>query len=195
MKKIAFALLFVTTAAVAQSTPRSAPSPAPAAMASPAATPAPAASPRAPHNVTQLFQVVILHGTMSGAEATENVPKNVDRAIADVRDFLPFKRYRFIDSGLLRLATGSSGQLTLDGVSNTQYRVNFGVNPRTQSHVHISNFTVQPLTGNVGEQSVGKAVIQTSFEINGGETVVVGSSRLGGGSDALIVLLTALPGR
>jgi hypothetical protein len=35
--------------------------------------------------------------------------------------------------------------------------------------------------------------LRASFRIDEGETVVVGSSRLDGGDDALIVLLTAVP--
>ncbi|HEX9981776.1 MAG TPA: hypothetical protein VGF69_00800 [Thermoanaerobaculia bacterium] len=205
MKKIAIAaLLFVTTAAFAQSppappqpapSPRAAmapapsPSPVPAAAPSPLATPA---APRAPQSVTQLFQVVVLHGTMGGVEATENVPRNVERAIEDVRDFLPFKRYRFIDSGLIRLTSGTHGQLILDGVNNTTYRVTFSFAPRSSSEVQIEELIVHPVAGSGVDQIIGKPVIQTSFEITKGETVVVGSSRLGGGTDALILLLTAV---
>jgi hypothetical protein len=209
MKKIAIAaLLFVTTAAFAQTQAPAPPQPAPSPRAAIAATPAPQpvpaaapaplatpAPPRAPQSVTQLFQVVVLHGTMGGVEATENVPKNVERAIADVRDFLPFKRYRFIDSGLIRLTSGTHGQLTLDGVNNTTYRVTFTFYPRSSSEVQVEELIVHPVVGSGVDQIIGKPVIQTSFEITKGETVVVGSSRLGGGTDALILLLTAVKGK
>jgi hypothetical protein len=41
----------------------------------------------------------------------------------------------------------------------------------------------------------GRAVVDTNFTMEVGETVVVGTSRLRGGSRALIALLTAVPGK
>ena len=46
-----------------------------------------------------------------------------------------------------------------------------------------------------GEHTVRSAIIDTSFTMDVGETVVVGTSRLKGGSRALIALLTAVPPR
>ena len=45
------------------------------------------------------------------------------------------------------------------------------------------------------EHAVRSSIIDTSFTMNVGETVVVGTSRLKGGSRALIALLTAVPPR
>jgi hypothetical protein len=46
-----------------------------------------------------------------------------------------------------------------------------------------------------GEHAVRSSIIDTSFTMDVGETVVVGTSRLKGGSRALIALLTAVPPR
>jgi hypothetical protein len=45
------------------------------------------------------------------------------------------------------------------------------------------------------QQLASRAIIDTSFTMNVGETVVVGTSRMKGGSKALIALLTAVPPR
>ena len=38
-----------------------------------------------------------------------------------------------------------------------------------------------------------REVIRTSFAVEEGETIVVGSSKLNGGEEALLLLLTAIP--
>lgn len=53
----------------------------------------------------------------------------------------------------------------------------------------LSNVRVTPRKVSVG----GRAVVDTNFTMDIGETVVVGTSRLRGGSRALIALLTAVP--
>jgi hypothetical protein len=45
------------------------------------------------------------------------------------------------------------------------------------------------------ERAVRSGIIDTTFTMDVGETVVVGTSRLKGGSRALIALLTAVPPR
>lgn len=44
-----------------------------------------------------------------------------------------------------------------------------------------------------GEDVSPKDLLRTSFQLDSGETVVVGTSRLNGGDSALVVLVTAVP--
>jgi hypothetical protein len=46
--------------------------------------------------------------------------------------------------------------------------------------------------GGAQQQPVARGVVQTSFAMDVGETVVVGTSKLDGGDAALVVLLTAV---
>ena len=48
--------------------------------------------------------------------------------------------------------------------------------------------------GNVNTQYRRSGTLQTSFTINPGETVVVGTSKLNGDDSAVVVLLTAVQG-
>jgi len=150
---------------------------------------------------TQLFQVALLVGSTSGAEATEGLPKNAEKAIADIRDFLPFKRYKLLDSGLIRTVEGMNGSLLMDGVSAQQYRVSlsFRNHEKRSGSLSIYFFTVDPISTKSRTLAPGeapsaqsKSLISTSFSLDVGETIVVGSSKLGGG-EALVVLLTAIP--
>jgi len=176
-----------------------------AAMAGEQPTPAPSA-PSAPHPAmvgdTQLFQVVLLQASRKGTEDVDDLPKSAAKALADVRDFLPFKRYRLLDSGIVRMSYAMSSSVTI-----AAYQVKFSYE-RKDDKLSIWWFTVLPAKAKVetpappGSRSeiysvapeAIKPLISTSFAMDRGETVVVGSSKIDG-DDALIVLLTALPGR
>jgi hypothetical protein len=161
------------------------------------APPAPIATSSSGH--TQLFQVVLVRGATSGAEELVGIPKNAEKAIRDIHDFLPFKSYKLLDSGLLRI--DDSGKIRLDGVAPQQYDVSVAWKPASGNKLTVWNFQVVPVR-TPGTVPLGKGiapqadrpVIDTSFTIDVGETIVVGSSKLGG-DVALVVLLTALPNR
>lgn len=164
---------------------------------------APAPSPRGGPNAgfTQLFQITLLRAAISGSEELVGVPKNAEKAIRDVRDFLPFKSYKLLDSTLIRAEKGSKASTRLDGVPPQQYDVRLVYTSSASSGKLsiLSFFEVfavrppggTPLPSGVAPQAE-RPVISTSFSVDVGETIVVGSSKLGG-DEALIVLLTALP--
>ena len=45
------------------------------------------------------FSVVLVLGDMQGADAGNTVPETARKALADMRNFLPYKRYQLLDSG------------------------------------------------------------------------------------------------
>lgn len=146
---------------------------------------------------TRLFQVVLLRASMSGADELAALPKNAGKAVADIRDFLPYKSYRVLDSGLLRAAEMTATSLRLD-----QYDVRVTFKMSGANKLNVSPFTLErvrkpgttPLPPGVAPPAPEKPPIATSFSVDVGETIVVGSSKLGGG-DALVILFTALPNR
>jgi hypothetical protein len=148
---------------------------------------------------TQLFQVVLVRGAISGPEELVGIPKNAEKAIRDVRDFLPFKSYKLLDSALVRI--DDSGKIRLDGIPPQQYDVRVAWRPASANKLTIWDFAVVPVHA-PGAIPLGKGVapeaerpiIDTTFTIDVGETIVVGSSKLGG-DVALVVLFTALPTR
>lgn len=165
----------------------------------PAPTPPPSAGPALTE--TQLFQVVLLRASRKGADDVEGLPTSAEKALADVRDFLPFKHYVLLDSAMVRLAHGMTSSVTVNA-----YQVKFSYE-RKDNKLSIWWFTVLPAKKQVelpeparrsdtpayASEAV-KPLISTSFAMDRGETVVVGSSKLNG-DDALMVLLTAVPVR
>jgi hypothetical protein len=208
----------------------------------------------------QGFSVVLVLGEMQGAGAADNVPPAARKALADMKDFLPYKSYRLLDAqwtlccGRSMIATRLRGpedqdyDLELDpGASETsgKWNVRFSLREALPTSAGRANAVpidrtaaldaqraeletklrslkdrynethpeVQQLKSQIAalerqavevrkEETVRRygvaamagrhrALIDTSFTMDIGETVVVGTSRLQG-EKALIALLTAV---
>ena len=222
--------------------------------------------------VPQGFSVVLVLADLTASTAQDDVPPAARRALADMKDFLPYKSYKLLDAAWvlgqgqqtirlrgpeeqeyeLRLITpGSatvSGRLHLQfslreaspHASEVEYarsaqeaalRAEIATAERSevvrsrrrgtaqelarlenelrQARVKADQTKVQAiekeiavtrdliaLQNNVRRKiTSSRAIIDTSFTMEVGETVVVGTSRLRGNSKALIALLTAVPPR
>jgi len=207
MRKTVFLTLMLLIAVPLFALETPAPPPAPDAQgisdarAPRAETPTP---PRRTVGATQLFHVVLLIASTDGPERTEGLPKQAEKAIADIRDFLPYKSYQLLDSGLVRATANSmSSQIVLRGSDDeTEYvaTVRFSTKPDQSKGLLVEQFVLlrdrgpkaPPLGPGVAPQAPRK-MIDSSFSIDVGETVVVGSSKLNGRGRALVVLLTAMP--
>jgi hypothetical protein len=235
------------------------------------------------------FNVVLLLGDMQDAGGQDSIPVAARKALSDMKDFLPYKGYRLLDTqwvlasnsgpAITRLRgiddqeyelelrgsptmqpgpgginqTGISVRFFLreasdgptapagDGSSRTalhpkelakadsttleisreifqlererddlQLRVSKGreqVNVGTADPGEVKRLEVQltAVTRRISElkqslstsssKAAGRAVIDTSFRMDDGETVVVGTSKVKGGGRALIALLTATTDR
>jgi hypothetical protein len=206
----------------------------------------------------QGFSVVLVLGELQGAAASDNVPAAARKALADMKDFLPYKSYKLLDTQWT-LCCGRSGIVTrLRGPEEQDYDLELDPSPSETSGKWNVRFTLRgdPVGGTRNEavdrnasiasqraeleaklrtlkerysethpevQALKKqlndlqleqehiradeaakryrvmasaarprAMIDTSFTMDIGETVVVGTSRLKG-DRALIALLTAVP--
>jgi len=229
------------------------------------------------------FNVVLLLGDMQDASGLDTVPVAARKALADMKDFLPYKGYRLLDTQWV-LASNSGPAITrLRGVEDQEFELElravsaFQAGPPAPSSTGISvrfflregsdgttavkgalhaNELAKTDSGtleisreifqlererddlqiviNKGRKQVeagaqdpnevkrqeaqlaavtrriadlkqslaassskasGRAVIDTSFRMDDGETVVVGTSKVKGGGKALIALLTATTDR
>ncbi|HKV12367.1 MAG TPA: hypothetical protein VJ725_29760 [Thermoanaerobaculia bacterium] len=167
-----------------------------------AAQEAPTPTPRPPAGREQMFHITLLFAS-SGAPAqneAQDLPKSVQKAIADLRDFLPFKSYRTIDSALVRL--NGRGRVPLNGPNGERYSASLEYHELdTKGSFLVDQFalTLQPEAKPDGHHlqpghapKAPEQPIVSSFRIARGESVVVGSSGLGVGK-ALIIVLTAVP--
>lgn len=145
---------------------------------------------------THSFQIVVLAADRSATLSPE-VPANVRQALEDVRDFLPYTGYSVLGSGWLR--TSNYGRMTLPGEEQYIAELNFRPTTDPQSALLIEQFSIYrqvpmstPVEGGYKTEFARREVVQSTFTINRGETVVVGTSKLNGGDTAVIVLLTAV---
>jgi hypothetical protein len=185
------------------------------ALAQPAPAPPRAEQPRpepwpGETGASQLFHVTLVAASKSGGgTATGSLPKGVAKALDDIKDFLPYQSYRVVDSALVRASREAHPRLKgPDGATYTAGMVfreapqEGGVRSFLVEHFELSRMPrMEDLERMAAGDRLGRAVaplapepnLTASFRIAKGETVVVGSSRLDGGDDALIVLLTAVP--
>ncbi len=146
---------------------------------------------------THSFQVSLLIADTKNGSGFEGLSKNAQKALEDLQDFLPFKSYRLLDFAWLRTSSRSSAKVK--GPDGHEYELTLGigsVSPESDGKIYISRFDLRgSSSANTGSRSplLSQALISTSFGIEVGETVVVGTSRLEGDHRALVVLLTAVP--
>jgi hypothetical protein len=215
-------LLFVSTAAAALAATaafaQAAPAPdAPVAASSdssgPAAAPAPRqADPSLPWTrigsgkrpeKTYTFQVVLLVADDAAPAVVENVPPNAQRALKDLQDFLPYKSYHLVDLAWLRTAWWAKTRITGPKGEAYEVELDFQRMVGAGERLLIQDFKLTEKTQlppvEAGGRGAGKAsavreVLSTTFGMELGETVVVGTAKLDGPGRALIVLLSASPG-
>jgi hypothetical protein len=188
------------------------------------------------------FSVVLLLGETPGGASGDGLPPApaLRKALADVKDFLPYRSYKVLDTQWLR-----SGSTRMKGLDEQEYDVDvFGdeIVP-TPAHPKEGMLNVVFRLQEVGaamnaNEEYGRAIqvaemekqraslvaqlptaqgamvqeqkarierldkqirltrarklIDSKFEMAPGETVVVGTSKIGGGDKGLVVLLTAV---
>jgi len=198
------------------------------------------------------FSVTLVEGNLRAGAAAENVPGPAAKALADLKDFLPYKSYRLLDTewtlgfgpivGQLRGADGKAYALQVNAQampadrdtnsvsiskfqlseisgsaisSSSQARLEtleMELQRRMASGLAPDHPTVRDMRSQIAElqqklseqqgatmaaasipwqAAMSRPLIDTSFRMTIGETVVVGTSRLQGDT-ALIVLLTAV---
>jgi hypothetical protein len=160
---------------------------------------------------SQAFQVTLLHADRSGGGTPSELPAAIAKAMEDVRPFLPYSGYRVLDAAFLR--TTEDGAAEVNGPEGRPYHaeLSFTNGPAGSEELFVHRFVLvespgamallppPAASGSGASETTTPAprashpVLTTSFAIAPGETVVVGTSRIGGGDSALVVLVTALP--
>lgn len=181
-------------------------SPAAAAEAPEPATPAPAAvlaTPAPPVTApmarradrTYTFQVVLLEADNTTPGVVENVPARAQKALKDLQDFLPYKSYHLVDMAWLRTSLEASSLVT--GPKGETYSVEILVGASNPDRILVQEFRISKM-GQAPGSPPGvprplSRLLSSTFGMNVGETVVVGTAKLDNPGHALIVMLSALP--
>ncbi len=153
-----------------------------------------------------MFQTVLLVGSAEGKSDLSGVPANVVEALDDATQFLPYKNCRLIDVSLVR--SNGEARALLNGPEGRDFELMFDFREDQSGTLQIRGFGIDTLVAQPQDRVVtenGKTkiehdpprwvrrnVIATSFTIEVGETIVVGTSKLNGTGEALIVLFTAM---
>ena len=202
----------------------------------------------APSSALQGFSIVLVLGDVQEGATSDNIPAAARAALADLKDFLPYRSYRVLDTAwvLASTATRQAVSSRLQGPDEQSYEVTLDRMPVGASSLQVG-FEMREPSGNSDRRAAERGVmlrkqlaqlveqlrraeaaqnrgeidglrqriietefeiesaqkdsrfpsgtattlIDTSFTMSIGETVVVGTSRVRGGNKALIVLLTA----
>ena len=186
------------------------------------------------------FSVALVLGDLQGASTADNLPLGAKKALADLRDFVPYKSYRLLDVQFIRCCASKGGTPPISGrlrgLDEQQYSfvIDYGLwgsklsirfSLREESSgkkIAAASVDVNSLVAQLEEkrrqyssnhpsvkeleqklrhqeiddqtrltQSPKSSVIDSTFSMDVGETVVIGTSSLKG-DKALIALLTAV---
>ena len=188
------------------------------------------------------FSVALVLGDLQGASTADNLPLGAKKALADLRDFVPYKSYRLLDVQFIRCCASKGGTPPISGrlrgLDEQQYSfvIDYGLwgsklsirfslreessgKKITAASVDVNSLVAQleekrrqyssnhpsvkeleqklrHLNQEIDEQtrltqSPKSSVIDSTFSMDVGETVVIGTSSLKG-DKALIALLTAV---
>jgi hypothetical protein len=98
----------------------------------------------------QGFSIVLLLGDMQGGESLDAVPAAARRALTDMKDFLPYKNYRLLDTQWTLCCSGGIGSAItrLRGVDDQEYELEL------RSGAVLSHQNVGPPTINTGRLSI-----------------------------------------
>ena len=165
----------------------------------PVPQPAPRATETNPRN--QNLQILLLSAALKPSTTTgPEIPENAQKAVNDLKKFLPFKSYQLVDGAWLSATEGRSTQARLAGSNGAAYKVELRFRSTGDSEppsLFVESFKLDQevvVQMKEGPQYGGRRLIETSFSVKEGETIVVGTSKADGADGALVVLLTAVPG-
>jgi hypothetical protein len=135
----------------------------------------------------QAFQLVLLAAGNKSNGPVPALSEGAQKALDDMRKFLPFTHYRMLDTALIRVTQDDVAEARIAGLAVHPYKVvmRFRAGGADGKELFIDGFGL--------DEPNDRDLIQTSFSMDVGETVVVGTSSVGSGQEALVAILTALP--
>jgi hypothetical protein len=148
---------------------------------------------------THGFQILLLAANLKTGGGGQEVPANVQKALADLKGFLPYKSYEVLDTAWLSGTQDRGMEARLVDRQGAQYQVvlqfhDTGSSADRSLFVDVFRLRAEPFKPQgATETRPGGSLIDTSFGVKEGETIVVGTSKVTGSTEALVVLVTAVP--
>lgn len=147
---------------------------------------------------THGFQILLLTASLKPGGGGVEVPANVQKALADLKGFLPYKSYEVLDTAWLSGTQERDMEAHLVDHQGAGYQVELrfhdtGSAADRSLFVDAFRLRAEPFRAEgAKEVRPGGPLIDTSFGAKEGETVVVGTSKTTGSSEAVVVLVTAV---
>ncbi len=149
---------------------------------------------------THGFQILLLTASLKPGSGGAEVPANVQKALADLKGFLPYKGYEVLDTAWLSGTQEREMGARLIDHQGAVYQVDLrfhDTGSAADRSLFVDAFRLKaepfkPQGAGVIETRPGGVLIDTSFGAKEGETVVVGTSKTSGSNEALVVLVTAV---
>lgn len=155
---------------------------------------------------TLRFQLLLLAASTKPGTSGPGVPANAQKAMSDLKGFLPYQSYQLLDTAWFLGTQDRRTEARLVGRNGAGYEVmlwfeNLGSGKERSLHVHQFLLRTQPVSVTPVPPPEDKetprfsrtTLIDTSFGLKEGETIVVGTSKVNGAEEALVLLLTAVP--
>ncbi|MEE8587001.1 MAG: hypothetical protein V3T83_19335 [Acidobacteriota bacterium] len=134
------------------------------------------------------LQFYLLKGMRGGMATPQPLPDHIRSIVGEIASLTEFKSFELIASPQVRTQEGHG--VRIQGGQSLPYEINIGnLRLHSQERLQVQEFHVWLNTGGGPRSAIS---LRTSFEIGDGETVVLGTSDLEGGSgEALVTLVTA----
>jgi hypothetical protein len=147
---------------------------------------------------THGFQILLLAASLKPGSGGVEVPANVQKALADLKGFLPYKGYEVLDTAWLSGTQERDMGARLVDHQGAGYQIELrfhDTGSAADRSLFVDAFRLKAdpfkLPGSP-EMRPGGILIDTSFGVKEGETIVVGTSKTTGSNEALVVLVTAV---
>jgi hypothetical protein len=146
---------------------------------------------------THGFQILLLSASLKPGGGGAEVPANVRKALADLKGFLPYKSYEVMDTAWLSGTQDRGMEAKLVDRQGAGYQVilqfhDAGSAADRALFVDVFRLRAEPFkVPGTPETRPGGSLIDTSFGVKEGETIVVGTSKTTGSNEAIVVLVTA----
>jgi hypothetical protein len=153
--------------------------------------------------LTQSFQITLLVASnRRGASGSELAP-GVQKAVEELRELVPYESYEVLDTLWLRGTAGDLMRGRLVGKNEIGHEMVLrfrALGGPDSKDLFVDGFSLTEEPGNNLQKPGGgsrgpRRVLDTSFGLKSGQTIVIGTSKLDGGEESLVVLLTAVPAK
>ncbi len=132
------------------------------------------------------FHLVLLAAHTNEAKWMPQLPSGVMKALRDASEFLPYKGYVLVDEAFVR-GRGASEQRVALRYPKVDYLATVEAGELSTTGARVVTVSLTEIAPVI---SGGVELLNATFSASDGETVVVGTSRVRGSQQALVLLVT-----